>query len=261
MPLGPTTLRSQRRSRRCATRSGSSSARPDGWFTRERRPDTSFSLSLSLSLSPSEAHAAAPAQARLAVSTRATLHTDSKMAETRLPNPSENPPASCGFGERSASERSHRSASAPTSLPLRRPSGSQREASAPADRAGVAESTVCLLHPRGRCRQQAARRVEAEVVDDLGQACGSDESRNTGDADLPLLLLAVAEVVPDDGVRLRDGRQSCASRSTGGCRRKREKPLLAAFLWMLSQEPDVDPARVPEATGAPIRRHRRRDCD
>ena len=30
-------------------------------------------------------------------------------------------------------------------------------------------------------------------------------------------------------------------------------------LWMLAQEPDVDPARVPEAAGAPIRRHRRRD--
>jgi hypothetical protein len=33
-----------------------------------------------------------------------------------------------------------------------------------------------------------------------------DESRNTGDADLALLLLAVAEVVPDDDGRLRDGR-------------------------------------------------------
>jgi hypothetical protein len=42
-----------------------------------------------------------------------------------------------------------------------------------------------------------------------------------------------------------------------GCRPKLEK--LAASLWMLVQEPDVDPARVPEATGAPIRRHRRRD--
>jgi hypothetical protein len=28
---------------------------------------------------------------------------------------------------------------------------------------------------------------------------------------------------------------------------------------MLAEEPDVDPARVPAATGAPIRRHRRRD--
>ena len=44
----------------------------------------------------------------------------------------------------------------------------------------------------------------------------------------------------------------------GGCRLKRAKSQLAA-LWMLVQEPDVDPARVPEATGAPIRRHRRRD--
>ena len=63
----------------------------------------------------------------------------------------------------------------------------------------------------------------------------------------------------DGAVRLRDGPESCAGRTAGGCRPKREKSLLAASLWMLAQEPDVDPARVPEATGAPIRRHRRRD--
>ena len=39
-------------------------------------------------------------------------------------------------------------------------------------------------------------------------AAGRDESRNTGDADLALLLLAVAEVVPDDDGGLGDGRQS-----------------------------------------------------
>ena len=83
----------------------------------------------------------------------------------------------------------------------------------------------------------------------------------TRDADLPLLLLAVAEVVPGDDGRLRDGRQSCAGRTTGGCRRKREKSLLAASLWTLAQEPDVDPARIPEATAAALRRHRRRDRD
>ena len=33
----------------------------------------------------------------------------------------------------------------------------------------------------------------------------------------------------------------------------------AASLRILAQEPDLDPARVPEATRAPIRRHRRRD--
>jgi hypothetical protein len=44
-----------------------------------------------------------------------------------------------------------------------------------------------------------------------------------------------------------------------GCQPKREKSLLAASLWMPVQEPAVDPARVPEATGATIRRHRRRD--
>jgi hypothetical protein len=66
-------------------------------------------------------------------------------------------------------------------------------------------------------------------------------------------------VVPGDDVRLRDGRQRCASPTTRGCRRKREQSLPAASSWLLAQEPDVDPARVPEATGAPIRRHRRRD--
>ena len=42
-------------------------------------------------------------------------------------------------------------------------------------------------------------------------------------------------------------------------RRTREKSPRAASLRILAEEPDVDPARVPEATGAPIRRHRRRD--
>ena len=68
-------------------------------------------------------------------------------------------------------------------------------------------------------------------------------------------------VVPGDDVRLRDGRQRCASPTTRGCRRKREQSLPAASLRLLAQEPDVDPARVPEATGATIRRHRRRDRD
>jgi hypothetical protein len=33
------------------------------------------------------------------------------------------------------------------------------------------------------------------------------------------------------------------------------------FLWLLADEPDVDPARVPEATGSPIRGHRGRNRD
>ena len=74
-------------------------------------------------------------------------------------------------------------------------------------------------------------------------------------------VLAVAEIVPDDDVGLATVERGCASRTTRGCRRKREKPLLAPCLWMLAQEPDVDPARVPEATGAPIGGHRRRDCN
>ena len=44
----------------------------------------------------------------------------------------------------------------------------------------------------------------------------------------------------DDDVGLRDGWQGCASRTTGGCRRTREKSPRAASLWVLAQEPDVD---------------------
>ena len=89
-------------------------------------------------------------------------------------------------------------------------------------------------------------------------AAGRAGSHNAGDAGLVLLLLAVVEVVLDDDGGLGDGRAEwCGGRTTGGCRRKREKSLLAACLWMLAAEPDVDPARVPDATGAPIRRHRR----
>ena len=66
-------------------------------------------------------------------------------------------------------------------------------------------------------------------------------------------------IQPTGSVRPRDGRESRAGRTAGRMSTEREKSPLAASLWMLVQEPDVDPARVPEATGAPIRRHRRRD--
>jgi hypothetical protein len=42
-------------------------------------------------------------------------------------------------------------------------------------------------------------------------------------------------------------------------RNGRRRPPAGGFLWMLATEPDVDAPRVPEATGAPIRRHRGRD--
>jgi hypothetical protein len=75
----------------------------------------------------------------------------------------------------------------------------------------------------------------------------------------PAASRSVAESCPATMSRLADGRQRCASPTTRGCRLKREQSLLAASLWLLAQEPDLDPARVPEATGTPIRRHRRRD--
>ena len=45
----------------------------------------------------------------------------------------------------------------------------------------------------------------AIVGDRGGQMRELEESRNIGDADLPQRVLAVATVVPDDDVRLRDG--------------------------------------------------------
>ena len=93
-----------------------------------------------------------------------------------------------------------------------------------------------------------------------GRASPMDESRTAGNANLELLLLArlwgSCPTTTSDSTTVervvRVGRPE-------GCRPKREKSLLAASLWMLVQEPDVDSARVPAATGAPIRRHRRRD--
>ena len=88
----------------------------------------------------------------------------------------------------------------------------------------------------------------------------TDESRTAGGSDLELVLLAVPEIAPGDDVRPRDGREGCASHATGRVSTEaREARCWRLHLWMLVQEPDVDPARVPEATGAPIRRHRRRD--
>jgi hypothetical protein len=65
----------------------------------------------------------------------------------------------------------------------------------------------------------------------------------------------------DGSVRPRVGRDSCAGRTAGRMSPKREKSLLAGSLRMLAAEPGVDPARVPEAARASIRRHRRRDGD
>ena len=69
-----------------------------------------------------------------------------------------------------------------------------------------------------------------------------------------MLLLAAGEVVPERSAELCE---SCGR----AVATERVKSLLAASLWMLAAEPDVDPARVPEVTGATIRRHRRRDRD
>ena len=96
-----------------------------------------------------------------------------------------------------------------------------------------------------------------------GNSCGKDfHAPNLAPPTTSISLCCFSlgcGVAPDDDVRPRDRRQRCANRTNRGCRRKREKSPRAASLWMLAEEPDLDPARVPEATRAPIRRHRRRD--
>jgi hypothetical protein len=57
--------------------------------------------------------------------------------------------------------------------------------------------------------------------------------------------------------------RSARAGATPFMRRRSSELTIAAggFLCMLALEPDVDAARVPEPTGAPIRGHRRRDRD
>ena len=74
-------------------------------------------------------------------------------------------------------------------------------------------------------------------------------------------LASLAATAAGSSLRRNGGRRGRVRRlrARPGRRRGQQGALLAAFLWVLTQEPDVDPVRVPEATGAPIRRHRRRD--
>jgi hypothetical protein len=66
-----------------------------------------------------------------------------------------------------------------------------------------------LLDPRRRYRQQAGQRVEAEVVDDLGQACGSDETQQRRRAIGALLLCRERDHrAADYGVIAFDGHRS-----------------------------------------------------
>jgi len=107
----------------------------------------------------------------------------------------------------------------PRSRPLRR-----RPTVTPAA-VGASRDGVGLLTPARLLRQQRGRQARADLV------FRAAESRNTGAASIfPLVLLAVAESVRDGDVRLRGGRHSCASRTTGGCSPEREKSLLGGFL-------------------------------
>jgi hypothetical protein len=60
-----------------------------------------------------------------------------------------------------------------------------------------------LARPQRGCRHQAPQRVEAEVVDDLGQACGSDERQKRPTCGAPLLL------IDSEGKARRDVRVLC----------------------------------------------------
>ena len=144
--------------------------------------------------------------------------------------------------------------------------GSQRRLGRPSAviaGATVTDSTVSLIRRRHAASRCAGSR--SLLTDDRRLAAPRLPRRtNLAPPATPISLCCFSlgcGVVPGDDVRLRDGRQRCASPTTRGCRRKREQSLPAASLWLLAQEPDVDPATVPEATGATIRSHRRRDRD
>jgi hypothetical protein len=105
-----------------------------------------------------------------------------------------------------------------------------------------------------RCRSPgaAATAVDARV------AAAADGSRHTGDADLPMFL-AVAQSRARRQWRLRDGRAEWCGSYDRRVSTEARPAALAASVRRLAQEPDVDPAGVPEASGAPICRHRRLD--
>jgi len=153
-------------------------------------------------------------------------------------------------------------------LPSVRGSGRATTALKSRGGSGVAVALPRLRSPR-RARGRDRRRspivssTQPTAADSRPRLSASrlptDESRTAGDAALELLLLAVAEACPAMMSDSATVERVVRVVRTGGCRRTRERSLLAAWLGMLVQEPDVDASRVPEATGAPIRRHRRRD--
>jgi hypothetical protein len=86
----------------------------------------------------------------------------------------------------------------------------------------------------------------------------AEPRRDRGADGRSIALPATSTVLPLSVEGGRRGRVRRLRARPARCRRQ-QGALLAAFLWVLVQEPDVDPARVPEATGATIRRDRRRD--
>jgi hypothetical protein len=80
----------------------------------------------------------------------------------------------------------------------------------------------------GACKISANDRAEAEVCPSLKLSPATDESRNTGEVDRPLLLLSVAEVVPTtsesltvDGVLRVGGREGVDGCARSRCGRSR----------------------------------------
>lgn len=114
-------------------------------------------------------------------------------------------------------------------------------------------------HRRSACWQPDARRHAST------RRCRSHADAAASSAPTYLLdrtkLASLAATAAGSSLRRNGGRRGRVRRlrARPGRRRGQQGALLAAFLWVLTQEPDVDPVRVPEATGAPIRRHRRRD--
>jgi hypothetical protein len=116
-----------------------------------------------------------------------------------------------------------------------------------------------VRRPSPNCALATTDGRRQTTADSRRRASPTDESRTTGNANLELLLLARLASCPATMSDFATVGTGVRVVQPGVCRRKREKSLPAAFSWMLAEEPDVDPARVPEATRAPIGGHRRRD--
>ena len=130
--------------------------------------------------------------------------------------------------------------------------------------AAVCASQTATGSQPGTAAARRARRPLRHAVAQAGpgrrRAVGVDESRNTGEDEGLCWSSRFRKSSPTTTSDPATSAELCESYDRRVSTKARAR-LRAASLQMLPQEPDVDPARVPETTGAPIRRHRRRDRD